>query len=481
MRIVRFVVAGVMAACQAPLLCVYADDYSFVEIARTSGFGGIGFAEILSPASINNLGEVAFIAKDAVSEIGVYRGDAAEVDTIANTSAEFFNTFQGTPAINDAGQVAFNGALQDPMGGIAGFGFFRGDGGPITTIADTLPGHFIQIGRDPAINAAGAVAFSGNDGADGLFVGSSGTIVPVYRPSDFGFIYAGEPDISDSGELAFIVNPGSSTLGVARGSGGAPVVVGSGDYSLLSRIAISEGGLVAYRAGRFSAPTDAVYSGSGALSATPVAANTGPFSDFEFEAALSDAGVAFRANLDEGPKGIFTGGDPVADKVIQIGDALFGDTVGGFPFEFSRFAINDKGQIAFVVLNAGQQVVVRADPLTTISADFDEDDDVDGLDFLLWEAGFGLTSGADREDGDANDDGDVDGDDYAIWAAQFGMSEAMGSQAMPEPSALATGLFAVALTGGQYWRRSILAVAAGVRRRPAPGRHPTQQEEHGGS
>jgi hypothetical protein len=454
MRIVRFALAAIVAACLVlPSLHALADDYSFVEIARTSGLGETGFAEILSPASINNLGEVAFIAKDSVSETGVYRGDAADVTTIADTSAEVFNTFQGTPAINDAGLVAFNGALQNPAGGILAFGFFRGDGGPLTTIVDTLPGNFVQIGRDPAINALGSVAFSGNDGADGLFVSSGGSVMAIYRPSDFGFVYAGDPDISDAGELAFIVNPGMSTLGVARGSGGLPTVVGGGDYSLLSRIAINEGGGVAYRAGAFSAPTDAIYFGIGATSASPVAANTGPFSEFEFDAALSDAGVAFRAKLDDGPAGIFTGGDPVADKVIQIGDPLLGSTLGAILFEFSRFAINDKGQIAFVVISGGQQVVVRADPLATITADFDEDDDVDGLDFLLWEAGFGLTSGADHEDGDANDDGDVDEDDYAIWKAQFGMSDAMAAHAVPEPEGLALAATIMLGASAPRWRR----------------------------
>jgi hypothetical protein len=464
MRVVRFALAGAVAASAALSLGVHADDYSFVEIARTSGLGESGFVEFLSSASINNLGEVAFFAKDGLAQLGVYRSDAAGAETIAHTSGGVFNAFQGTPAINDAGQVAFNGALQHPMGGIAGFGFFRGDGGAITTIADTLPGHFIQIGRDPAINALGAVAFSGNDGSDGLFVGGAGSVMPLYRPSDFGYIYAGDPDISDAGELAFIVDPGSSTLGVARGGGGLPVVVGSGDYSLLSRIAINEGGQVAYRAGSFSVPTDAVYVGVGAGSALPVAANSGPFSEFEFEAALSDAGVAFRSKLDEGPAGIFTGADPVANKLIQIGDELLGSTLGGILFEFSRFGINDKGQIAFVAISGGQQVVVRADPLATITADFDDDNDVDGADFLFWQAGFGLAAGADREDGD----------DYAIWAAQFGLSSAMLSRAVPEPCASALGFLAVIAAGGLPGRRSSLHIAPGIRRRPAPC-HPSGQ------
>ena len=167
--------------------------------------------------------------------------------------------------------------------------------------------------------------------------------------------------------------------------------------------------------------------------------------------------------MDEGPAGIFTGGDPVADKVIQIGDPLLGSTVGAILFEFSRFGINDKGQIAFAVFSGGQQVVVRADPLATITADFDDDDDVDGDDFLLWQGGFGLASGADREDGEANDDGDVDGDDYAIWKAQFGMSDAMPAQAVPEAHAMAVMWLGVC-GGASVWRgRRSRSVHAGRR------------------
>ena len=55
------------------------------------------------------------------------------------------------------------------------------------------------------------------------------------------------------------------------------------------------------------------------------------------------------------------------------------------------------------------------------SADFDEDGDIDGRDFLAWQRGFG-TSPAVKADGDADNDTDVDGDDLTIWQDQFGQS-----------------------------------------------------------
>ena len=54
------------------------------------------------------------------------------------------------------------------------------------------------------------------------------------------------------------------------------------------------------------------------------------------------------------------------------------------------------------------------------SADADGDSIVDGADFLAWQRGFGMTSGATREDGDFVGDGDVDSHDLDIWRAMFG-------------------------------------------------------------
>ena len=61
--------------------------------------------------------------------------------------------FNGTPSINAANQVAFHASL-----GASTMGIFRGDGGPLTTIATTSPGGFGGLGEKPAINSSGNVA-----------------------------------------------------------------------------------------------------------------------------------------------------------------------------------------------------------------------------------------------------------------------------------------------------------------------------------
>lgn len=66
-------------------------------------------------------------------------------------------------------------------------------------------------------------------------------------------------------------------------------------------------------------------------------------------------------------------------------------------------------------------LLVTAAPV--ISADFDEDEDVDGADFLLWQRGVGAYLTAAKLDGDADDDGNVLGGDLAIWKDSFGEVE----------------------------------------------------------
>ncbi|MBN1853145.1 MAG: lamin tail domain-containing protein [Pirellulales bacterium] len=62
-----------------------------------------------------------------------------------------------------------------------------------------------------------------------------------------------------------------------------------------------------------------------------------------------------------------------------------------------------------------------------ISGDFDRNGVVDHADRTMWEAGFGITSGASLADGDADGDGDVDGGDFLIWQKEYGSGSVSGS------------------------------------------------------
>lgn len=90
------------------------------------------------------------------------------------------------------------------------------------------------------------------------------------------------------------------------------------------------------------------------------------------------------------------------------------------------------------------------------SADFDASTFVEGIDFLIWQQGYG--SGTMFSEGDADHDGMVDADDLVVWQSQFG-SVAVAtavSVAVPEPSSvLLIGCFLLLVTKrrGRHSRR----------------------------
>ena len=129
---------------------------------------------------------------------------------------------------------------------------------------------------------------------------------------------------------------------------------------------------------------------------------------------LSDNGGPTPTHLPQGGSAAIDRGDPTA----EVG-------VSGVP-EFDQ-----RGE-AFARIS-GTRIDIGAVELQLSSADFDEDGDVDGDDFLAWQTGFGTASGATRADGDADLDGDVDGEDFLAWQAQFGTSTGSGAAAVESP------------------------------------------------
>jgi hypothetical protein len=74
---------------------------------------------------------------------------------------------------------------------------------------------------------------------------------------------------------------------------------------------------------------------------------------------------------------------------------------------------------------------VSSQTIAVDDADFDNDGDVDGSDFLVWQRGVGV--GNSNATGDANGDGMVNGADLGVWRTQFGPA-APPVSAIPEPA-----------------------------------------------
>jgi hypothetical protein len=98
-------------------------------------------------------------------------------------------------------------------------------------------------------------------------------------------------------------------------------------------------------------------------------------------------------------------------------------------------------------------IVQTATAAPETDADFDDDNDVDGNDFLIWQRGAG--AGTSNGQGDADGDSDVDGIDLAIWKSEFGTPQSIASvQSVPEPAGIMLlGMAGLALMRTRTWHR----------------------------
>ncbi|RIK78456.1 MAG: hypothetical protein DCC67_11555 [Planctomycetota bacterium] len=79
------------------------------------------------------------------------------------------------------------------------------------------------------------------------------------------------------------------------------------------------------------------------------------------------------------------------------------------------------------------------------AGDYDNDADVDGADFLLWQRTFGAAADPAGSGADGSGNGFINAADLAVWRANFGAVAAGGAlTAVPEPASLAAALVALA-------------------------------------
>jgi hypothetical protein len=335
-----------------------AGTYTFTRIAASPGEIGIPNAA----PTLNNSGQVAFDGL-AGTESRIVRGNGGALTTIAaqNTMAitpTLVGFTGGAYAINASGQVAFGAYNNAP-----GSGVYRGDGVTITALDDTTDPNVY-----PAINASGTVAFrtSTMTGA-AIYFGSTSSLTllsTAQAGTGHPFLAIGNPAINDAGTLAFFAQdpgPGQERIYTSTPAGVLTEVTSttSGGWAPFGGVAgnlvISNSGAVVFEAMKQADGRQGVYLATpngGGYDITTIADTTGAYAGFAFDALSglsinSTNQVAFRASLDAGGFGIFTGPNPVADKVIAMGDKLDGKTVAGV--NLGRFALNDTGEIAFFI------------------------------------------------------------------------------------------------------------------------------------
>ena len=78
-------------------------------------------------------------------------------------------------------------------------------------------------------------------------------------------------------------------------------------------------------------------------------------------ALISDVGVVRIATPRGGSLGLFSGPDPDTDRIVAVGDPLFGSTVE--EFAANPVSVNAVGQVAVrATLADGRGFILRADP-----------------------------------------------------------------------------------------------------------------------
>ena len=321
-------------------------------------------------ASINEAGDVAFKASRSAPDglsfwdvIARVSRTGAITTIVEDPDKAQFQFFGNTVSINDSGQTSFGAFLSNGEREI-----IRADPASLVTIASTA-GAFDSFGFDTQLNNSGEVAFTGqlDDGNLGLFSGAGGPVTTHYtnatpvvvdgETTDLSGGNFGRPAINNTGgELAFVdfVEPGFSQ-GIFAGREGVFRTLGPTEANRQYRDPnLNDLGIGAFEtsffddAGQFV--TAIVTSIEGAMST--VADTLNGFGAFGFYApAINTRGqVAFEGLLtDFTTDGVFTGPNPKKDAIITSADKLDNARIISTSISLCAEGLNDSGEVAFIV------------------------------------------------------------------------------------------------------------------------------------
>ena len=363
-----------------------AGSFSFTKIADNQS----EFTSISTGAAINDHGTVAFVAtlKDPSQKPctqvlciqALYTSDGVSNTEIINTKPPVSSpgngpsthySFTSTPSINNNGTVAiveaeFTASLYpDQIRRL-----LLAQGGSLTirgsSLTNSQNGSYIEgfvLNQQDEVAYFTITSFRGGpssstlvfDRANQPSVKTTSSFSPLV---DAPFSYISSFDINNQGELIFAASPKQSldTPAIFSSKGGEPTSIVETGASALN---VNDKGNILLPS-RYAIR---LFDRSTSTLRTIFDTSSGSFQAFGTSAINNNDNVAFTATLNGGERGIFTGADPVADKVIATGDSMFGSTVTDLNF-LGRNGLNNNGQIAFYVkLANGEQAIYRAEPV----------------------------------------------------------------------------------------------------------------------
>ncbi len=350
--------------------------YKFTQISRSSASHSV-----FRGSAINDKGTVVFegFVNAASPPSGIFTGSGGKNITVVDGSP-FTHIFY-SPTINNNNIKSFIGTFYSPDFAQSYSGVFNKKNGQITTIADSN-GKFSYF-SSATINNKNTIVFNAtlDTGESGIFVSKNGEITKIADTNDrfsnfnSGFDTVGGngppsafaiPSINDAGTVAFhaTLDTGATGIFIGRGKGTVKIADNTGKFNSFSAPAINNNGTVAFLA-QLDNGRHGIYKKKRGQEIETFVDDSGPFSFFQSDPALNDQGqIAFLAYLYAGGgSGIYTGKNPVTNKVIAAGDPLAGSRV--VDLVIAGRGLNNAGQVTFeALLENGQTAVFRADPVT---------------------------------------------------------------------------------------------------------------------
>jgi len=168
--------------------------------------------------------------------------------------------------------------------------------------------------------------------------------------------------------------------------------------------------------------------------------------------SLSASAWAVATPLGEAP----LPGDVDGDGDVDADDFVI--IIGGQGEDFAPTLTDGDANFDGEVNGDDLQLALDNTFLAGIPGDFDDDNDIDGADFLQWQRGLGTLPIADISDGDADGDGDVDATDLGYWQQNYGFflppASVTSAVTVPEPSSLLllTVLLSIICVSRSYYR-----------------------------
>ena len=351
--------------------------------------------------------------------------------------AELAITGGGRVAASDVVRIAAagvllldDGRLEAGLTGLTNNGIIRGTGRITGNVGNAATGSIRLAGGDSLV-LANALA---NSGLVDLNDGELETLGAVTNNSDIDARFGATLRFGGAG----LDNNSGSQLAI---TGGAVDVFGAVDNNSGAEIAVVGGASAVFH-------NNVVNNGTIFVSASSEIALLDNLSFVP----TSSLGVQLASLVEEAePTDAFglvdvSGASTLAGKLTVSLAAGFAAEVGD-TFEIVRASGGLSGTFATESLPAlgggkaldvqytSTSVVLAVVSAPSLTANFDEDSDVDAADLAKWKLGFGIASGAAHAQGDADGNGAVDGSDFLAWQRQFGATlTTQAAGAVPEPT-----------------------------------------------